>query len=71
MSQKQESAFDLIKDPLYQSLLAVRGWTLRAENLLLAKKVNPAALETALWQIHSCCQETLKRYFSLVREGRL
>lgn len=46
-----ERPFDPVKDSIYQNLLAIKGWTLRAENLLFEEKVDTKALEKALWQL--------------------
>jgi hypothetical protein len=39
------------KDPVYQKLLAVQGWALRAENLLYQEEVNRVKLLSALFAL--------------------
>jgi hypothetical protein len=39
------------KDPVYQKLLAVQGWALRAENLLYQEEVDRVKLLSALFAV--------------------
>ena len=45
------------KDPVYQKLLAVQGWALRAENLLYQEEVDRVKLLSALFLVKdAACQ---------------
>ena len=45
------------KDPVYQKLLAVQGWALRAENLLYQEEVDRVKLLSALFFVKdAACQ---------------
>ncbi len=47
------------KDPVYQKLLAVQGWALRAENLLYREEVNRVKLLSALFALKDAACEAI------------
>ena len=47
------------KDPVYQKLLAVQGWALRAENLLYQEEVNRVKLLSALFALKDAACEVI------------
>jgi len=47
------------KDPVYQKLLAVQGWALRAENLLYQEEVNRVKLLSALFALKNAACEAI------------
>ena len=47
------------KDPVYQKLLAIQGWALRAENLLYQEEVNRVKLISALFFVKDAACEAI------------
>lgn len=47
------------KDPVYQKLLAIHGWALRAENLLYQEEVNRVKLLSALFFVKDAACEAI------------
>ena len=47
------------KDPVYQKLLAVQGWALRAENFLYQEEVNRVKLLSALFALKDAACEAI------------
>ncbi len=64
-SPRKVYSYDPIKDPIYQNLIAIQGFSLRAEKMLFKKEVNWLKLADTFWQIQKIAATAMLKVYRI------